>query len=102
MPFEALQIGAHFRGGLIAEVAILIESFLEDFLELFGYFRIEAYGRNRRAVHDGVKDDSGSVAAKGQLPGGHFVEYDAKGKEIGARVQFLAANLFGRHVSDRA
>ena len=42
--------------------------------------------------------------AKRQRPGRHLVEHRAKGKQIGARVQFLASRLLGRHVgygSDR-
>ena len=36
------------------------------------------------------------------LSGQHFVEHCAKRKQIGARVGFLAAHLFRRHVRDRA
>ncbi len=39
-------------------------------------------------------------AAKGQHAGRHFVEDRTEGKEVGARVDRLAAHLLGRHVGD--
>ena len=33
---------------------------------------------------------------------GHFVEDQAESEEIGACVEFFAAGLLGRHISDRA
>ena len=59
-------------------------------------------GRRRHAIQDGFEDHAGGFAAEGQDAGGHFVEHGAERKEIAASVQFLAANLFGRHVGDGA
>ena len=59
---------------------------------------MQARGRKRRAIEDGVEDDAGGFAAKGERSRGHFVEDGAEGEEVGPGVEFLAANLFGRHV----
>ena len=48
------------------------------------------------------KITGGGVAAKGQRAGGHLVEHDAEGEQVGAGVEFLAARLLGRHVGDGA
>ena len=53
-------------------------------------------------VEDGVEHGSRGCALKGQRPGGHFVEHNAKGEEIGAAVEFFAEGLFWRHVGDGA
>ena len=71
-------------------------------LEFFGNFGIEADRGNRRAIHDGFKDQAVGIAAERKRAGGHFVENYAKGKKIGAGVEVLAANLFRGHVSDSA
>ena len=51
---------------------------------------------------DGVADDGLRFAGEGTLAGGHLVEHQAEGEDVGARVQRLAAHLLGRHVSCRA
>ena len=48
------------------------------------------------------KDRPRGIAAKRKRAGGHLVKNDAEREQVGARVQFLAAHLFGRHVGDRA
>src|SRR6202034_1647247 len=44
----------------------------------------------------------GGFSGEGQLAGGHFVEHDGEGEEVGAGVEILAADLFGRHIGDGA
>ena len=39
-----------------------------------------------------------TVATKRKNAGHHFVEHNAKGKEVGAGIHLLTAHLFGRHV----
>ena len=99
---EALQIGTHFGGVLIAQIAILLKSFLNDPFEFHGNFGIEADGSGRGLVQDRVNDVAGAFAAKGHRAGHHFVEHRSEGKQVGACVQFPAPHLLGRHVGDRA
>jgi len=51
-------------------------------------------------VQDGVENRGGGVALEGEAPSSHFVENHSKGKKIGARVEFFAKGLLGRHVGD--
>ena len=55
-----------------------------------------------RAIQNRFGNHSLGFAAKRQIAGGHFIEHDAKGKQIGAPVEVLASHLFGRHIGDRA
>src|SRR6267142_998246 len=57
-------------------------------------------GRYGRAVEDAVEDYACAFSTEGQLAGRHFVEDNAKRKEIGTGVQLLGSNLLGRHVSN--
>ena len=63
-----------------------------------GIVGMQARGRNWGAIENGIEDQAGGVAAEGERSGGHFVENCAEGEQIGAGVEFFAANLFGRHV----
>src|SRR5262249_22246706 len=92
---EALEVGAQFRGGLTAQIAILLQSFSDDPFQLTGRLRIVFRQGRRRFVENLMKDDRGSIAGEGLLARGHFVEYNAERKKIGARVEFLAPGLFG-------
>ena len=51
---------------------------------------------------DGVRDKPRGLAPERQNAGHHFVENDAKGEQVGARVEFFSPNLFGRHVGHGA
>jgi hypothetical protein len=55
-----------------------------------------------RPIHDGVKDNAGSFAAKRKLARGHFVKHNAEGKKIAASVEFLSADLLRGHVGNGA
>ena len=54
--------------------------------------------RQRRSVEDGIEYDAGSLSAEGQRSRRHFIEHRAEREQIGAGVEFFAANLLGRHV----
>ena len=49
-----------------------------------------------------VEDNARGIAAKRQSPRRHFVQDDAEGKQIRARIEFPAAHLLRRHISHRA
>src|SRR5580704_19344265 len=70
--------------------------------ELGGEFGVESRGRSRSSVQYGLEDDARSVSAERQRTGGHLVEHHSERKKIGAGIEFLAANLLGRHISDRS
>jgi hypothetical protein len=68
---EALEVGADVGGVLVAEVAIFLEAFADDFFELEREFGIEAERRRRFAAKNFFEDDAGGFAREGQLAGGH-------------------------------
>src|SRR5579863_2393136 len=53
-------------------------------------------------MQDGIEDGGGSVALERKAASGHFVQNDAEGEKIGARVEIFSECLFGRHVGDSA
>jgi hypothetical protein len=53
-------------------------------------------------VDDGVEDGAGAVAREREKAGGHFVKNDAQGKEVGSGIEWLAEDLFRRHVGNGA
>ncbi len=63
---------------------------------------MQSCGRKRRTIEDAFEDHAGRFAAERERSGSHFVEDRAEGEEVSAGVEFLAANLLGRHISDRA
>src|ERR1700733_5351494 len=87
---------------LIAQVAVLLQSLVDDLFQFRRQIGIQTNRRNRRALENGIESDAGTFAAKWQLSGGHFVENDSEGEEIRARIQLLRAHLLRRHVGDRA
>ena len=100
--FSRLRSAQHVGRRLIAQAAVLLERLGDDPLELGGQMRVERARRHRRLVQNPVEDD-GRRRAGERLPAGrHLVEHDAERKQIGARVELLAARLFRRHVGDGA
>src|SRR5207302_1058808 len=90
---QALQVGANVGGALLAQVAIFFERLVDDVLELFREVGVQADRRNRGAVENRLKNQRGSLSAKRQVSGGHFVEHDAERKQIGARIEFFSLGL---------
>ena len=92
---KAQQILPQLGGGLIAPGAVL--------LQRSGKHPVQAL-RNRRVVrsrrlggqHENrLVDRCLGVALEGAPPGGHLVQHQPQGKEIGPRVQPLFADLLG-------
>jgi hypothetical protein len=96
--FEAFEVGTEFGGALAANVAIFFEGFFDYALEVGRKIRVQTNRRHRGFVKDGVEHRGRCVTGKRQEAGGHFVENHAEGKEVSARIHFLAEGLFGRHV----
>ena len=53
-------------------------------------------------MQDGVEQQSGGVAAKGQYSGCHLIQHRAKGEKIGAGIKRLSSRLLRRHVGEGA
>src|ERR1019366_287913 len=96
------QICSHFRSSLVSKVTVLLDRLPDDLFQLRRYSRVPFMYRNWGLLQDGIVDDRCCVAAERTLPGGHLVEDQAKGKQVGARVNLFPSNLLRRHVAGGA
>ena len=71
---EAFEIGFDFGGGLVAEVAVFFDRFVDDALEFGGDRRIEGCWRPGSSVKNGIENRGGGVPGESELAGGHFIE----------------------------
>ena len=78
--FQALQIGAHIRRVLVAQLGIFLKGLGNNFFEFYGQVGIEARRWNRFAFQDRGENYAGRAAGKSLAPGGHFVEDQAERK----------------------
>ena len=92
------DFGLQIAHGLPALVAVLDETALQCAIERWGDVR----NRRRRTLHDRSDHARGRCTLKGALAGDHFVQHQAEGKNIAARVDLLTRSLrlqlFRRHV----
>src|SRR5262249_15617801 len=61
---EALELRAHVRSVLVAQVAVFLEDAIDKLFELVGEIGVNADRRNRRAIEDRFKDQTRGVAAE--------------------------------------
>jgi hypothetical protein len=54
--FEPLQFSPHVGGMLITQIAILLQSPIDDVFQFHWDIRIKAYRRHGSAVQNGLKD----------------------------------------------
>ena len=99
---ESFQIERQITGGLETLGWMLFQTMTHDSVEAWRNIAC-GFGELRRLFFQNRAHDVGrGLAVEGALARDHFVEDRAKGKNIGAMIGRLAANLFGRHVSGRA
>jgi hypothetical protein len=79
---QPLQIGAHVSGVLVAQVAVLLESLVDDASSLGGTSGVEPHRGKQARVQNGIEDNRRAFAAEGQLAGGHLIEHGAERKQI--------------------
>jgi hypothetical protein len=70
----ALQIAAHLRRVLIAQVAVLLQRLADDAIQLSRYPRIHHVGRWRGPAQNGLVNDRRRRARERLPPRGHFVQ----------------------------
>ncbi len=92
----------HVARRVVARHRHLLQRSAYDVLDVEGNRRIELRQRRRLLTEDLIEHRRQRVAAERQRPGQHLVEHDAKGPEIDALIDGIAAQLLGRHVRDRA
>ncbi len=81
---------------------LLLEAAPDDAIERAGQVRIDLGELRRILLQDRVHRLDVRIALEGAPAGHHFVEDRAEGKDVGAVVERLAADLLGRHVTDGA
>src|SRR5215475_12918502 len=87
---------------LITQVAVLLEFPSDDVLQFRGNLAVQAHYLHRILVQNTVEDRSRAVPPVRKESGSHFVQRDAKGKQVRARVQSLAEYLLRRHIGNRS
>src|SRR6516165_11154566 len=85
---------------LVTQVAILLQTLVDDFFQLGRQIGIQSNGRNWSAIEDRLENQSRALPSEGQRSGRHLIQHSAKRKQIGAGVQFLRPHLLRRHVSE--
>ena len=70
---QTLEVGTDLGSMLITEVAIFLESFINDLFEVRWKIWIQLKGGNGSAVENGFENESGRLAGKWQAAGNHFV-----------------------------
>ena len=95
---QALQVRADIGGMLIAQVAVLLDSLLDDLFQLGRNFGTQLARRSGSAIQNGVTDLRRRLALECLLPRRHFIQYQAEGEQVRPRIQLLTPHLFRRHV----
>ncbi len=75
---------------------------MNDVFQLEWHLVIQAHDWNGYRVQNGFEDDSRAFSAERRRSRRHLVQHRPEGKQVGSAVQFLGADLFRRHVADRA
>ena len=97
--FRCCSVGFHLRRTGVTFVAVLFHRLPDNAFKFLGKPGIQRHRRRRFGVQHRIQGHDHVIAGEGLLPGGHFVEHDAEGKQVGARVKLLAARLLRRHVN---
>ena len=85
-----MQVGTHFQGVLVTQIAVFLQSLVNDPFQFGRYFGIQPYRSDRSSVQDRLEDGCCTVSAERQLPGGYLIENSSKRKQIAPRIQFFS------------
>lgn len=95
---QPLQVSFHLGCTLIAQVAILFQSLVDDAFEFDGQIGIQAERGRGSTIQDAVENHARTFAMKRRHASSHFVQARAKREQIGAVVEIFRAHLLRRHV----
>jgi len=73
-----VEVGSQIGRALITQVAIFLQSLVDDALQLRGHVGIEAHGGDWAAIEDGFEDLRGAAAMKWKRARRHLVEDGAE------------------------
>src|SRR5260370_39155406 len=86
LTLQAFEVGAEFRGDLVADVAIFFESLVEDALELGGGVGVQGGRGDGGVVRNVIEDDGAGSAREGLLARKHLVRDGAEREEVASGV----------------
>jgi hypothetical protein len=95
---QALQIRPHVGRALITQIAVLLQSLVDDALQFRGYIGIQPNRGGGRAIENGFENHCRTLAPERHGAGGHLVHDRAEGEKIAAGIQLTGAGLLRRHV----
>src|ERR1019366_3715908 len=75
---QTLEVRAQLGGGLVPQVAVLLQRFVDDALQLRRHCGIETDGSDRRSVQDRSENDAGGFTPERQRASGHFIQHSAE------------------------
>ena len=87
---------------LVPETFLCLQRLINTAVELSRNGRIQASYRNWLSIENGIEHDGGTRSRESLRTGCHFVQQQAKRKQIRASVDFFSPSLLGRHVCDSA
>src|SRR5579859_4869394 len=87
---------------LVAEIAVFLKALGDDAFEFWREIGIQAHRRGGSCVENGLEDDARAFTAEGKSACRHLVEDGAEREQVSASVEFLGADLLGRHIGDGA
>src|ERR1700680_2017456 len=84
------------------QLAIFLQSLVDDLFELWGQFWIQSCRRCGRLAENPMENSCRGVALKWESASHHLIQHHSEGEQVGPSIQFFPACLFRRHVSHRA
>ena len=102
VPLQPLQVRAHFRGVLVAQVAVLLQSLVDDSFQLRAAVGIQPHRRTWAPSRMALKITPELSPRKGNVP--VAISYNTAPNENRscACIEFLRSHLLRRHVGDGA
>src|ERR1017187_2649013 len=86
IPLQTLQIRSYVSRMLVTQVAILLQTLVDNFFQLGRQIGNQSNGRNWSAIEDRLENQSRALPSEGQRSGRHLIQHSAKRKQIGAGV----------------
>jgi len=91
---QPLQVGPHFRRALIAQIAVFLQSLVDDVFQLGGISRLKRMAVGNRIEYC-FKDDSRTFAMKGNAPVAISYSTAPKREQVAPRIQFFRPHCSG-------
>ena len=88
-----MQVSSRLRCTLIAQVAVFLQSLVDDPLQFGRHSGIQTQGLDGRRIQDGFENLRGTAAMERERTCRHLVEDSTEREQITARIEFFASSL---------